>query len=60
MRDEKWTFNEFLEMCVIHEYESGEVYKMNFHWRPQYVLGAFCFINYSFIGMSLYRHSYNF
>ena len=47
----KWfTFNDFLDYCVIKPYEQGGVQAQGIHWRPQYQIAFFCHLDYTFIG----------
>ena len=46
-----WSFRDFIQKCVIYEFERGGVAGMEPHWRPQYAVGAFCDLKYDFIGV---------
>ena len=48
-----WSFRDFIEKCVIHQFETRGVSGMNEHYRPQSVSGAFCDVTYNFIGKSV-------
>ena len=47
-----WLFRDFIEKCVIHQFKTRGVSGMNEHYRPQSVAGAFCDVQYNFIGKS--------
>lgn len=44
------SFQEFLEYCVIAQYNHGGNEVMDVHWRPQHSRGSLCDISYSFLG----------
>lgn len=45
-----WSFRDFMEKCVVHQYDTRGIPGMNEHFRPQFASGAFCDIRYNFVG----------
>ena len=51
-----WSFRDFIEKCVIHQFETRGVSGMNEHYCPQSVSGASCDVTYNFIGKFVQPH----